>query len=199
MISNKIPGYTLEKPCLDSIDRHAYLSGNFSHIDQLGDPGIQKPLKISQIADITDLPDIPFQACLNVSRQPQAFNPFGLYNKYFNTIQQKNRLHNSKVLNIVSYEYNNAIPPDAASLRRGPALLDRRIREVIMSEWDSETADWYAEKYGEYPTNRLAVEKLVFVDDTTIVDVGCGTGAAYVMPLQELEVESLSELTPFPE
>jgi len=27
-----------------------------------------------------------------------------------------------------------------------------------MTEWDSDTAEWYAENYGEYPTNRLAVD-----------------------------------------
>lgn len=47
-----------------------------------------------------------------------------------------------------------------------------------MSEWNAETAEWYAEKYGDYPTNRLAVNELDLLDHSSIVDVGCGTGAA---------------------
>ncbi len=47
-----------------------------------------------------------------------------------------------------------------------------------MSDWDAATAEWYAAKYGEYPTNRLAVDALDFATDATVVDVGCGTGAA---------------------
>ncbi len=47
-----------------------------------------------------------------------------------------------------------------------------------MTEWNSETAEWYAANYGEYPTNRLAVEHLDLPDQSTIVDVGCGTGSA---------------------
>lgn len=47
-----------------------------------------------------------------------------------------------------------------------------------MSEWNDETAEWYASRYGEYPTNRLAVDVLKLAPDTAIVDIGCGTGAA---------------------
>jgi ubiquinone/menaquinone biosynthesis C-methylase UbiE len=47
-----------------------------------------------------------------------------------------------------------------------------------MTEWNSETAEWYAANYGDYPTNRLAVEQLDLPDHSTIVDVGCGTGSA---------------------
>lgn len=47
-----------------------------------------------------------------------------------------------------------------------------------MPEWDSETAEWYAQNYGEYPTNRLAVDALDLPAGGVIVDVGCGTGAA---------------------
>lgn len=47
-----------------------------------------------------------------------------------------------------------------------------------MSEWNTETAEWYASKYGEYATNRLAVEALTFREDSAVVDVGCGTGSA---------------------
>ncbi len=47
-----------------------------------------------------------------------------------------------------------------------------------MTEWNLETAEWYAQNYGEYPTNRLAVDALNLSADAVIVDVGCGTGAA---------------------
>ena len=47
-----------------------------------------------------------------------------------------------------------------------------------MSEWNAETAQWYADKYGEYATNHLAVEALDVAPDAVIVDVGCGTGSA---------------------
>jgi trans-aconitate methyltransferase len=48
----------------------------------------------------------------------------------------------------------------------------------LMSEWNAETAQWYADKYGEYATNRLAVDALDVAPDAVIVDVGCGTGSA---------------------
>lgn len=47
-----------------------------------------------------------------------------------------------------------------------------------MSDWDAETAEWYAEKYGEYATNRLGVEAVRFTSNSTVVDIGCGTGSA---------------------
>ena len=47
-----------------------------------------------------------------------------------------------------------------------------------MTDWNSESAEWYAANYGEYATNRLAVDELDLPMDAIIVDVGCGTGAA---------------------
>lgn len=47
-----------------------------------------------------------------------------------------------------------------------------------MPEWNSETAEWYASRYGDYPTNTLAIDHLSLSDGATIVDVGCGTGSA---------------------
>jgi ubiquinone/menaquinone biosynthesis C-methylase UbiE len=51
-------------------------------------------------------------------------------------------------------------------------------QEADMSEWTAETAQWYADKYGEYPTNRLTIDALEIAADAVVVDVGCGTGAA---------------------
>ena len=50
----------------------------------------------------------------------------------------------------------------------------------MSKNWDAKTAEWYAEKYGEYATNRLAVDAMCeFINaDSTVLDVGCGTGAA---------------------
>lgn len=47
-----------------------------------------------------------------------------------------------------------------------------------MTSWTAETAEWYADRYGEHPTNRLAVDALDIAADALVVDVGCGTGAA---------------------
>ena len=47
-----------------------------------------------------------------------------------------------------------------------------------MSVWNSESAEWYAEHYGEYPTNRLGLDSLELPPDATVVDIGCGTGSA---------------------
>lgn len=47
-----------------------------------------------------------------------------------------------------------------------------------MSEWNAETAEWYAKNYGDYPTNQLGVDALELSDNSQIVDIGCGTGAA---------------------
>lgn len=47
-----------------------------------------------------------------------------------------------------------------------------------MSEWNTEIAEWYAENYGDYDTNRLGIEALALEAHSTIVDIGCGTGCA---------------------
>lgn len=48
----------------------------------------------------------------------------------------------------------------------------------MASEWTDEVAEWYAANYGEYATNRLAVDALDLPIEAVIVDVGCGAGAA---------------------
>lgn len=47
-----------------------------------------------------------------------------------------------------------------------------------MSEWTDETARWYAERYGEYPTNRIAVELAALSSKDAVIDIGCGTASA---------------------
>ena len=44
-------------------------------------------------------------------------------------------------------------------------------------EWNDETAEQYARKYGECATNRLPVEEIQLPSNAIIVDIGCGTGA----------------------
>jgi ubiquinone/menaquinone biosynthesis C-methylase UbiE len=48
----------------------------------------------------------------------------------------------------------------------------------VTGEWNDEVAEWYAANYGEYATNRLAIDALDLAPDAVVVDVGCGTGAA---------------------
>ena len=47
-----------------------------------------------------------------------------------------------------------------------------------MSTWTAEIAEWYADKYGEYATNRMGIDALELDSDDVVVDIGCGTGAA---------------------
>jgi ubiquinone/menaquinone biosynthesis C-methylase UbiE len=47
-----------------------------------------------------------------------------------------------------------------------------------MTDWNDETAEWYAARFGEYATNRLAVDAIDVARDAVVVDVGCGTGSA---------------------
>lgn len=47
-----------------------------------------------------------------------------------------------------------------------------------MSDWDAAAAEWYAERYGEYPTNRLALDDIDLPADGAVLDIGCGTAAA---------------------
>ena len=67
-----------------------------------------------------------------------------------------------------------------------------------MTEWNSETAEWYAANYGDYPTNRLAVERLDLPDQATIVDVGCGTGSALRYAAAKVTNGNLIGIDPVP-
>ena len=67
-----------------------------------------------------------------------------------------------------------------------------------MTEWNSETAEWYASNYGEYPTNRLAVDELDLPADAVIVDIGCGTGSALRHAASRITRGSLIGIDPVP-
>ena len=67
-----------------------------------------------------------------------------------------------------------------------------------MSKWDTETAEWYAEKYGEYATNRLGVAALTLEADSTVVDIGCGTGCALRHVSEQVTEGSLVGIDPIP-
>lgn len=67
-----------------------------------------------------------------------------------------------------------------------------------MSTWDSETAEWYAKNYGDYPTNKLAVEALNLTSDSIVVDVGCGTGSALRQAARQVTEGTLIGVDPVP-
>jgi len=67
-----------------------------------------------------------------------------------------------------------------------------------MTEWDAQSAEWYAAKYGEYATNRLAVDELDLAVDATVVDVGCGTGSALRHAAARVPAGSLIGIDPVP-
>ncbi|MGD2145848.1 MAG: class I SAM-dependent methyltransferase [Anaerolineae bacterium] len=67
-----------------------------------------------------------------------------------------------------------------------------------MTAWDAEAAEWYAANYGEYATNRLAVEALGLEPDSAVVDVGCGTGSALRHAASAVTEGSLVGVDPVP-
>lgn len=67
-----------------------------------------------------------------------------------------------------------------------------------MTEWNSETAEWYAANYGEYATNSLAVDQLDLQTDAVIVDIGCGTGSALRHAASRVTQGSLIGIDPVP-
>ncbi|UTV30340.1 class I SAM-dependent methyltransferase [Photobacterium atrarenae] len=50
-------------------------------------------------------------------------------------------------------------------------------REQVLV-WDETKARSYAEAYGNWPTNRLAVAAIPFKADDRLLDIGCGSGTA---------------------
>lgn len=67
-----------------------------------------------------------------------------------------------------------------------------------MAEWNAETAQWYADKYGEYATNRLAIDALQIAADSRIVDVGCGAGSALRHVAARVPAGTLRGVDPIP-
>ena len=67
-----------------------------------------------------------------------------------------------------------------------------------MSKWGTETAEWYAEKHGEYATNKLGLESLKLEDDFTVVDIGCGTGCALRHASEKVTNGTLIGIDPVP-
>ena len=55
---------------------------------------------------------------------------------------------------------------------------DHNDHEYGVGAWDDETAERYVEKWGEDPTNLMAVEYAQLEPDDVVVDIGCGSGTA---------------------
>lgn len=43
-------------------------------------------------------------------------------------------------------------------------------------QWTEETAQWYADNYGNWPTTRMPLDAVEWRGEETVVDLGCGTG-----------------------
>ncbi|MBU2710788.1 class I SAM-dependent methyltransferase [Zooshikella harenae] len=67
-----------------------------------------------------------------------------------------------------------------------------------MSDWNAETAEWYAHKYGEYPTNKLGIEALKLPDNSIVIDIGCGTGCALRHAAKQVTQGVLIGIDPVP-
>lgn len=67
-----------------------------------------------------------------------------------------------------------------------------------MNKWDADTAEWYADKYGEYDTNRLGIEALDLSVSSVVVDVGCGTGCALRHASKKVITGALIGIDPVP-
>ena len=48
----------------------------------------------------------------------------------------------------------------------------------VSGAWDDEMAEWYAEKWGNHPSNFMTVELAELSPDDVVLDIGCGSGAA---------------------
>ncbi|MFT4704273.1 MAG: ubiquinone/menaquinone biosynthesis C-methylase UbiE [Bradymonadia bacterium] len=67
-----------------------------------------------------------------------------------------------------------------------------------MTEWTDQTAEWYAAKYGEYPTNQLALDALEIAPNASVLDIGCGTASALRHASQTVTSGRLIGVDPVP-
>ncbi len=67
-----------------------------------------------------------------------------------------------------------------------------------MGEWDAKAAEWYAERYGEYATNRLALGQVEVPPGSVVVDIGCGTGYALRQVAARVADATLIGIDPVP-
>jgi len=65
-------------------------------------------------------------------------------------------------------------------------------------QWDDETTERYARKYGDCATNRIPVEKIQFPSQANIVDIGCGTGATLRRAADLVDQGALIGIDPVP-
>ncbi|MEM7336856.1 MAG: class I SAM-dependent methyltransferase [Chloroflexota bacterium] len=49
---------------------------------------------------------------------------------------------------------------------------------MSQSKWDDQAAQWYADKYGDHPSNLKIVEWANLQPTDVVLDIGCGSGTA---------------------
>ncbi len=64
--------------------------------------------------------------------------------------------------------------------------------------WDSKAAHWYAENYGEHPSNVRIVEFAKLQEGESVLDIGCGSGTAVIAAAQQLSSGSVLGIDPTP-
>lgn len=52
-----------------------------------------------------------------------------------------------------------------------------------MPDWTNETAEWYAQRYGEYETNRIAIDAILLLNVARSLTLGVGQVPPFVMLL----------------
>jgi ubiquinone/menaquinone biosynthesis C-methylase UbiE len=56
--------------------------------------------------------------------------------------------------------------------------IDQAENDRTPEVWDDEMATWYAEHWGDHPSNAMTVELAKLRLDDSVLDVGCGSGTA---------------------
>lgn len=64
--------------------------------------------------------------------------------------------------------------------------------------WSDELAHWYVENFGEFPTTDLAVEAAALSGAETVLDIGCGHGAAVRLAAARLSTGRAIGVDPSP-